>query len=84
MIKERHIELKRRPGPNKYTKYNSSGSYVISEKTKAYEYYTCDYCGKEIVIKENRLEQTGGTLEFRGMKLALHNKCLNAAIKEFE
>lgn len=84
MIKERELQLKRRPGPNKHTKYNSSGSYVISGKTKAYEYYICDCCGKEIVIKENILEQTGGTLEFRGMKLALHNKCLNTVIKEYE
>ena len=73
--------LRRRPGPTKHVKYNSSGSYVISGKTKAYEYYICDYCGKEIRIEENKLNRTGGTVAFKGMKLALHNKCLNPMLK---
>lgn len=84
MIKERQLELKRREGPIILQKYISSGSPVVNDKRKLYKYCVCDYCGGEIEIKENRQEQTGGTLEYRGMKLALHNKCLNAAIKEFE
>ena len=83
MIKEREITLKRRPAPVKHTKYNSSGSYVVSGNTKAYEYYICDYCGKEIRIETDILLRSGGTVNYRGMTLALHNKCLNPMLKEY-
>ena len=84
MIKERQIELKSRAKPSVHIKYISSGSKVVNDRRKEYEYYICDYCKEEIIIKEDKIKQAGGTLKFRGMELALHNKCLNPAIKEFE
>ena len=84
MIKERELELKRRPGPAVRAKYNSSGSTVVNERKMLYKYYVCDYCKEEIEIKENKQDQTGGTLVYRGMELALHNKCLKPVLKEFE
>lgn len=77
-----------------YTKMKiiEEGSSVIKAKTKKdYEYYKCDYCGAEIKILEKRQDMTGGiatiphTVTRRGeIKLALCNKCLKLALKEFE
>lgn len=88
MIKDREAILKLRLNPEVYIKYEPGdglGSHLVKEKKKKiYEYYKCDYCGGEIEIKESNLEQTGGTVEFRGMKLALHNACLKNMLKEYE
>lgn len=77
-----------------YTKMKPSpdASHVINhKKEKLYDYYICDYCGEEIRILEKKYEMTGGvttipnTITKRGeLKLALHNKCLKPALKEFE
>lgn len=67
-------------------------SHLVNyKKEKLYEYYKCDYCGEEIKILEKKQEMTGGvatiphTVTKRGeLKLALCNKCLKPALKEFE
>ena len=88
MIKERETALKHRKEIEKYQKYKSKdtiGSHLVSEKkVKLYNYYKCDYCEGEIKIEDNRAEQTGGIIEFKGMTLALHNKCLKEVLKEYE
>ncbi len=58
-------------------------------KIKIYNYYICDFCGKEIKIKEKWEESEGGIVEVptsitknKKLLLALHNRCLNNAIIE--
>lgn len=88
MIKEKETILKLRAAPEVYIKYKDTdglGSHLVREKKQElYKYYKCDYCGEEIEIKANKIEQTGGTLEFKGMTLALCNKCLKEVLKEYE
>lgn len=64
---------------------------VNYKREKLYKYYQCDYCGAEIKILEKRQEMTGGiatiphTVTKNGdIQLALCNKCLKPALKEFE
>lgn len=78
-----------------YTKMKpkpQEGKHLIKYKNeKDYDYYKCDYCGKEIKILKKRQEMTGGTIKFTHLvtkhgdiELALHNRCLRSAIKLFE
>lgn len=59
-------------------------SVVKGRKEKKYDFLICDYCKEKIKLIKNNIE--GGTIEFsiasRTLKLALHNKCLNPALKE--
>jgi hypothetical protein len=67
-------------------------SHLVNyKKQKEYEYYKCDYCGAEIKILEKRQEMTGGIVTMpytitrkKEINLALCNKCLKPALKEFE
>lgn len=78
----------------KYVKYKKKpdGSHLVNYKQqKDYEYYKCDYCGEEIIIKDKADEQDGGiailpnTITNRGnIKIALHNRCLNPLLREIE
>lgn len=78
----------------KYVKYKKKpdGSHLVNYKQqKDYEYYKCDYCGEEIIIKNKSEEQDGGiailpnTITNRGnIKIALHNRCLNALLREID
>ncbi|MCI8618157.1 MAG: hypothetical protein HFJ60_08025 [Clostridia bacterium] len=78
----------------KYVKYKKKpdGSHLVNYKQqKDYEYYKCDYCGEEIVIKDKADEQDGGiailpnTITNRGnIKIALHNRCLKPLLREAE
>ena len=78
----------------KYVKYKKKpdGSHLVNYKQqKDYEYYKCDYCGEEIIIKDKSEEQDGGiailpnTITNRGnIKIALHNRCLNTLLREIE
>lgn len=78
----------------KYVKYKQkpAGSHLVNYKAeKDYEYYKCDYCGQEIVIKTKRENQDGGiavlpnSLTNRGaIKVALHNRCLNPLLSQIE
>lgn len=61
------------------------------KKELDYKYYICDYCGGEIIINCKKEKRTGGTVFFPKsltkrdkLQLALHDKCLRLAIKEFE
>lgn len=78
------VYTKMKPKPN--------GSHLVNYKNeKEYDYYKCDYCGEEIKILSKKQEMAGGTIKFSHLvtkkgdiELALHNKCLRAAIKIFE
>lgn len=72
-------------------KENEISNLVNAKKTKLYEYYRCDYCGDEIRLDIKQQERSGGIVNFphsltkRGkLELALCNKCLNKALKEFK
>lgn len=88
MIKDREAVLKVRKKIETHTKYKAGdgvGSHLVNEKkTKLYDYYKCDYCGGEIVVEESKIKQSGGIVDFREMKLALHNSCLKEVLKEYE
>lgn len=82
--KEIPIFTKMKPTPD--------ASHLVNyKKVKLYDYYICDYCGEEIKIIAKKQEMTGGvatiphTVTKKGeLKLALCNKCLKPALKEFE
>lgn len=90
--KLRWIETRNKP--EKLTKYEEKeGRHLTKEKpVKLYDYYVCDYCGKEIKIEDKWENQTGGVVKipqslsnYRSVfNLALHNDCLKSVIKEFE
>lgn len=82
--KEIPIFTKMKPTPD-------GGNVVNYKKEKLYKYYKCDYCGAEIRITDKKQDMTGGvatiphTVTKKGeLKLALCNKCLKPALKEFE
>ena len=87
-------ELKYRKEPIKHTELlikNKGNNVVNSERTKMFEYYICDYCGDKIRLDIKQAERSGGIATFPHsltkcgeLKLALCNKCLNKALKEFE
>lgn len=86
--------LKYRKEPVKYIKIeekNNTSNVVNTVKSKLYEYYKCDYCNAEIRLDIKSSERSGGTTTFPHsltkcgeLKLALCNKCLNKALKQFE
>ena len=79
-----------RSDPMKKTKYEyEECARHLSKvgKVKLYEYYTCAYCGKEIIIGS----RDGGVVDIpdtltKGtkIKLALHNKCIRPVINQLE
>lgn len=79
---------------NKKMKIKNNGTKNHLSKVEYeldYKYYVCDYCGEEIRITCKKDERTGGLVYFpksltkrSTIQLALHNKCLRAAISEFE
>lgn len=94
MIKEKINILVNREKIEKQTRYSeleARFNTVQSKKEKLYDYYKCDYCGKDIPINKKWEEKQGGIVELKAsitglfaIKLALHNKCLKSVIKEFE
>lgn len=78
----------------KYSKLKPKpeASHLVNYKNEVeYEYYICDYCGAKIKILNKKYKMTGGiailpyTLtKTKDLKLALCNKCVRPAIKEFE
>lgn len=82
-----------REEPVKIKKYkeNKINHLTKIKKEVDYQYYTCDYCKQEIKIEKDIEKKTGGictipsSLTGRGkIKLALHNRCLNPVIEQFE
>lgn len=73
---------------NKYDKIN----HLSNEKgEKIYEYYICDYCHSEIIIKKKRQDMDGGIVEIPAsltnkapISLVLCSKCLNPVMRELE
>ena len=62
-----------------------------TKKVKKYDYYICDFCGKEIKIENKWEDSKGGICEIpatltktKKITLALHNGCINEVIKEFK
>lgn len=91
------LNLSSRFEPTKFTKFeerDEAGKHLVKmpKPKKLYDYYICDYCNSEIVIKDKASEQTGGVVKIpqtlsnlqQELYLALCNKCLAAVIKEFE
>ena len=86
--------IKYRKEPVKYSKIEETenmSNVVNSNKVKLYEYYICDYCGEQIRIDLNPIERKGEVFVFPHtltkcgkLKVALCNKCLNKAVKQFE
>lgn len=80
-----------RKEPLQYQKniYKESKSNVANrEIKKTYNYYKCDYCDDEIIIKNKNSEMTGGIASFfvsnnnnLKIKLVLCNKCVKPVIK---
>lgn len=76
----------------KYKKEDETAAHLTNTvKTKEYEYYVCDYCGKEIKIENNWEKSTGGICDIpvtvtnnKKITLALHNNCINNVIHEFK
>ena len=75
----------------KYKKNNEKSQIVNRLKQKDYEYYLCDYCGKEIRKEKDWQNKKGGIVELSNlitkkgnMRLALHNRCLSKAINSFD
>lgn len=93
-IKEKILSWSSRDNIPKYVKYKEKpdGSHLVRYKDeKEYEYYKCDYCGQEIVIKKKLEEQDGGiailpnSITNRGaVKVVMHNKCLNPFLKDIK
>lgn len=93
-IKEKISSWSNRDSIPKYTKYKKKpeASHLVKYKDeKEYEYYQCDYCGQEIIIKKKLEEQDGGiailpnTITNRGaVKVVMHNKCLKPFLKDVE
>ena len=83
-----------RKEPEKHQKYkyiDSKSQVTNRAKLLDYEYYKCDYCDKEIIIKEDWSEKSGSIVKIpaiitknKEIVLALHNKCLKLVLKEFE
>lgn len=94
MIKNRYEELKARGKPTKFIKYKESKNHLTREvqrKSKIYEYYICDNCGAEIIIKNKWEHSVGGVVMLsellthkKAIIIAVCNKCLNSVLKEFE
>lgn len=93
MIVNRLCYFRDRTGPQIHEKYENIIKYRKSneKKQKLYDYYKCDYCSKEIIIKDKKHEMSGGTVvipktltKCGNITLALCNKCLNKTLKEFE
>lgn len=73
---------------NKYEKIN----HLTNERgKKIYDYYICDYCHSEIIIKKKRQYMVGGIVEIPAsltgkapISLVLCSKCLNPVLMELE
>ena len=87
----KRIEQREKPVRQKKYKILQKGSNVTKSKKEIdYEYYVCDYCGKE--FKAGKLsweDRKGGILNypktnFESLKLALCNRCLKEAIQELD
>ena len=92
MLNIKTLKHRKEPVKNAEILIKNKGNNVVnSEKIKMYDYYICDYCGGKIRLDVKQTERDGGIAVFPHsltkcgeLKLALHDKCLNKALKEFE
>lgn len=76
----------------KYKTSNDIANHLTKTKKEIdYRYYICDYCEEEIRIEKDRDKIKGGVLiipqsitKRSKIELALHNRCINAVLREFE
>ena len=87
MLKEKLTKIEVRGKPEKFTEYKEEWRGF---KKKLYDYYICDYCGEKIALTEPKNQRTGGTTKVsyvltkrKTVEVALCNKCVNPALKEF-
>ncbi len=85
-----------RESPVKFTKMKLENKDAIprwekARKIKDYDYYICDYCGKEIKITDKWEQQTGGVVKVpiplticnrSNVQLALHNMCYKEVLNK--
>ena len=96
-IKNNIHMFENREKPLKLTKWKANNQNTAihltkTKKKKEYEYYKCDYCHEEIKITKDKDKRTGGLLYLpksltkstKNIELALHNRCINAVLREFE
>ena len=86
--------LKYREKPVKHIKIlkdSSNSNTVNSNRTKLYEYYTCDLCKDEIRLDLKKDKRTGGTVVLPStltkcgeIEVALCNKCVKEVLKILE
>ncbi len=88
MIVEKMRLIKNRGKVPKYTEFESD---KVGHGKKLYEYFICDYCGDKIILSEPKHQRTGGTVKLsyvltksETVEVALCNKCVVLALKEFE
>lgn len=88
-----YLYLRDRQKIEKHTKYkeHKKSNVINGKKEKEYEYYLCDFCLKEIKIKNKKHEMSGGICTIpqsltkkQSLRVVLHNKCLKSAIMELE
>lgn len=92
-FREKITDLKYRENIVKHKKFKPKpeASHLVKYKNELdYEYYICDYCGKEIRINNKWEDSKGGICKIPSsltggfdMKLTLHNKCVNYVIDVF-
>lgn len=72
-----------------HEKIIEEGSCTVKAKKKIdYTYYLCDECKEKIIMYDKKSDRDGGIVSFRvdehkEVKVALHNRCLNKAKKDF-
>jgi len=94
-VSSRIRQLQVREMPEKHVKYkepkDKRGIHLTGkEKKKDYEYYICDYCGEEIRLEKQWDNKSGGIIQvptsitgIGSVTLALHNKCLQPVLDDF-
>lgn len=84
----KNIETMKMPAKITHYKIDFPGGPTHKSKKKIdYEYYLCNFCGKEIKIEKEIDKRTGGIVkvpinDYKTLSLALHNKCLKPCLKE--
>lgn len=82
---------RKRTNIEKHSKYEETNHLTNAKGKKIYDYYICDYCHLEIIIKKKRQDMDGGIVEIPSsltgkapIVLILCNKCLNPVMHELE
>lgn len=75
----------------KHNKYEKTNHLTNEKGKKIYDYYICDYCHSEIIIKKKHLEMSGGVVTIPSsltgkapINLILCSKCVRPVMNELE